>query len=224
MIGLSKPVVSPQFNTRHLGEVLIITAKAMGGSIADAFPWDDYETCLEETLAEKWDTLMETGVWVQADTDPIADSIQLAGLDAPSVQAEGDVNSFPLLLVPYDSIKLTSGYIGEAPFMIKAVADTVIKGMDGFIEINPQTASAVGLGDGDRATLTTPRGEAQVSVHLFQGIQPGVLAMARGLGHTAYDGFLAGKGVNVNELIGPVEDPSTGLDAAWGIRAKLVKA
>lgn len=224
MIGLSKPVVSPQFNTRHLGEVLIMTAKTMGGSIADAFPWEDYETCLEETLAEKWDTLMETGVWVQADTDPVAGSIQLAGLDAPAVQAEGDVNSFPLLLVPYDSIKLTSGYIGEAPFMIKAVADTVIQGTDGFIEINPQTASAVGLGDGDRAALTTPRGEALVRVHLFEGIQPGVLAMVRGLGHTAYDGYLAGKGVNVNELIGPVEDPSTGLDAAWGIRAKLVKA
>lgn len=224
MIGLSKPVVSPQFNTRHLGEVLILTAKAMGGSMAEAFPWGDYETCLEETLAEKWDTLMETGVWVQADTDPIADRLQLAGMDAPAVQAEGDVNSFPLLLVPYDSIKLTSGYVGEAPFMIKAVSDTVIKGTDGFIEINPRTANAVGVREGERARLTTPRGEAQVRVHLFEGIQPGVLAMARGLGHTAYDGHLAGKGVNVNELIGPVEDPSTGFDAAWGIRAKLVKA
>jgi hypothetical protein len=224
MIGLSKPVVSPQFNTRHLGEVLIVTARAMGGSIADAFPWDDYETCLGETLAEKWETLMETGVWVQADTDPVADTLQLAGMDAPAVQAEGDVNSFPLLLVSYDSIQLTSGYVGEAPFMIKAVADTVIKGTDGFIEINPQTASAIGVREGERATLTTPRGEARVSVHLFDGIQPGVLAMVRGLGHTAYDGYLAGKGVNVNELIGPVEDPSTGFDAAWGIRAKLVKA
>jgi anaerobic selenocysteine-containing dehydrogenase len=224
VIGLSKPVVSPQFNTRHLGGVLIETAQAMGGSIAEAFPWDDYESCLEETLAEKWDTLMETGVWVQADVDPVADRLELSGLDAPAVQAEGDVNSFPLLLVPYDSIKLTSGYIGEAPFMIKAVADTVIKGRDGFIEINPQTASAAGVRDGERATLTTPRGEAQVRVHLFEGIPPGVLAMVRGLGHTAYDGYLAGKGVNVNELIGPVADPSTGFDAAWGIRAKLVKA
>ena len=65
VIGLSKPVVSPQFNTRHLGETVILAAKAMGGSIADAFPWDDYETCLEATLAEKWDALMEEGVWVE---------------------------------------------------------------------------------------------------------------------------------------------------------------
>ena len=33
----------------------------------------------------------------------------------------------------------------------------------------------------------------------------------------------AGKGVNINELIGPAEDPLSGHDAAWGIRAKLAK-
>ena len=48
--------------------------------------------------------------------------------------------------------------------------------------------------------------------------------MVKGLGHTAYDGFLAGKGVNINDLMGPAEDPSSGYDAAWGIRAKLAKA
>ncbi len=224
VIGLSKPVVSPQFNTRHLGATLIKLAKAMGGTIAGSFPWGDYETCLEETLAEKWDALMEDGVWAETDMDPIAETAQLGGIDAPAVQAEGDVNSFPLLLVPFDSIQLTSGYIGEAPFMIKAVADTVIKGKDGFVEVNPQTAGAAGLREGDMATLTTPRGEARLRVHLFEGIKPGVVAMVRGLGHTAYDGYLAGKGVNVNELIGPVEDPSSGHDAAWGIRAKLAKA
>ncbi|WP_319404931.1 menaquinone reductase molybdopterin-binding-like subunit QrcB [uncultured Desulfosarcina sp.] len=224
VIGLSKPVVSPQFNTRHLGETLIMTAKAMGGSMADAFPWDDYETCLEETLAEKWDVLMEEGVWVETDIVPVADTVRLAGMDAPAVQAEGDGNSFPLMLIPYDSIRLSSGYIGDPPFMIKTVANTVIKGKDGFVEINPRTAAAAGLSEGSMAKLTTPRGEARVRIHLFEGIQPGVIAMARGLGHTAYDGYLAGKGVNVNELIGPVEDPSSGHDAAWGIRAKLAKA
>jgi anaerobic selenocysteine-containing dehydrogenase len=224
IIGLSKPVVSPQFDTRHLGETLISAAKAMGGSIADAFPWDDYETCLEETLAEKWDALMEAGVWTETDITAVADSVRLAGMEGPAVQAEGDVNSFPLLLVPYDSIRLSSGYIGDTPFMIKTVADTVLKGKDGFVDVNPQTANAAGLSEGAAATLTTPRGEARVRINLFEGIQPGVIAMPRGLGHTAYDGYLAGKGVNVNELIGPVEDPSSGYDAAWGIRAKLAKA
>jgi hypothetical protein len=48
--------------------------------------------------------------------------------------------------------------------------------------------------------------------------------MPRGLGHTAFDAYLSNKGVNVNQLIGAVEDPITGLDAAWGIRASLSRA
>lgn len=221
VIGLNKPVVSPQFNTRHLGQTVITMAQAMEGAIAEAFPWDDYETCLEETLSEKWDALMEEGIWIESDVDTLSDDVQLAGTDAPAVEAEGDVNSFPLLLIPYDSMRIASGSIGDPPFMIKSVPDTVIKGEDGFVEIHPQTASAQGLSEGDVATLTTPRGQARVRIHMFDGIMPGLVAMVRGLGHTAFDKFLANKGVNINTLIGPVEDPSSGHDAAWGIRAKL---
>ncbi len=224
VVGLSKPVVSPQFNTHHLGETLITTAKMMGDTIAGAFPWEDYETCLKETLGNKWDSLMETGVWEDSDVNTVAKKVKPAPLDTKIVTAEGDVNSFPLLLVPYDTIRISSSYIGSTPFMVKTVADTIIKGKDGFVEINPQTAEANGLKEGTIATLTTPRGGARVRIHLVHGIQPGVIAMVRGLGHTAYDGYLADKGVNINDLIGPVEDPSSGLDAAWGIRAKLDKA
>jgi hypothetical protein len=48
--------------------------------------------------------------------------------------------------------------------------------------------------------------------------------MVRGLGHSAYDQFLAGKGVNYSALCASVEDAASGHDAAWGIRAKLSKA
>ena len=48
--------------------------------------------------------------------------------------------------------------------------------------------------------------------------------MPTGLGHLGNDEFLDGKGVNYNQLVGPVEDPGTGLDKVWGIRAKLAKA
>jgi anaerobic selenocysteine-containing dehydrogenase len=108
--------------------------------------------------------------------------------------------------------------------MTKTVGDDVLLGNDGFVEVNPKTADAAGLGEGQAAVLSTPRGQARVRIHLSEGIMPGLVAMPRGLGHTAYDDYLAGKGVNVNTLIGPVEDPASGLDAAWGIQAKLAKA
>ncbi|MBF0204000.1 MAG: molybdopterin-dependent oxidoreductase [Desulfamplus sp.] len=33
--------------------------------------------------------------------------------------------------------------------------------------------------------------------------------------------YIGGKGINVNDLIGPVTDPVSGLDVAWGIRARI---
>jgi len=92
------------------------------------------------------------------------------------------------------------------------------------VEINPKTARKLKLSEGKRARLETPRGAAFVRVHLSERVGPGMIALPRGLGHTAYDDYLAGKGVNINEIIGPVPDPISGLDAAWGIRAKMSKA
>ena len=63
----------------------------------------------------------------------------------------------------------------------------------------------------------------KVKIYVSQGIGEGIISFPRGLGHTAYDKYLADKGVNFNELIGPVEDPASGLDVAWGIRASLTK-
>jgi anaerobic selenocysteine-containing dehydrogenase len=239
IIGLSKPVVDPQFNTKYTGDVIIHLAKSLGGFIADAFPWENYEACLKETLGDRWDNLVENGYWIDSEFTALgweegfetastrfeftSDDINALSRYFP-VKPQGDEASFPLVLIPYDSMRLAGGFIGDPPFVIKTVEDTVLKGKDIFVEINPATAGKLGLSEGRYAKLTTPKGSAKVKVHLFDGIMPGIVAMPSGLGHTAYDKFLAGKGININQLIGPVEDSSSGHDAAWGINATLVKA
>jgi anaerobic selenocysteine-containing dehydrogenase len=238
-IGLAKPVVEPQHNTKHVGDVIIQMAKELGQNIGAAFPWEDYRACLEETLGDKWDTLVEEGYWVNDEfSSPdwanafetrsakfeFTNSDITALADYHPIKPEGDVTLYPLMLVPYDTLRLSSGYAGSPPFLIKALEDTILKGDVVLVEINPETAKAVGLSDGQNARLTTPKDSVSVKVHLSNGIMPGVIAIPRGLGHTAYDRFLAGKGVNYNQVSSPVEDPASGHDAAWGIQAKLSKA
>jgi anaerobic selenocysteine-containing dehydrogenase len=226
MVMLAQPAVEPQFNTRHTGDVVISLAGAVGGSVADAFTWENYAACLQEILGDSWDSLQEQGYVVNEGSALATDltALNFSGVDAGGVALEGAEGDFPLIFTPYDSLRLTSGYIGDTPFMMKTVEETILKGNDSLVEINPATAKKAGLRAGDAAVIETPRGRAKVRVHLYDGIRPGLIAMPRGLGHTAYDKYLADKGVNVNELIGPVEDPASGLDAAWGIRAKLSKA
>ena len=239
IIGLVQPVVEPLFNTRHTGDVMIQIARAMGRHISGAFPWESYEACLEETLGDVWDTLTQQGYWLDEEfaapgwdrmfeTDSSRFEFVNAEIDGlpgyNPVKPEGDETHYPLVLIPYDSMRLNTGDMASPPFLVKAVDDTILLGNDVLVEVNPATAKELGLKRGDLAKLATPKGEARVRVYLFEGIMPGVVGLVRGLGHTAFDRYLAGKGVNYNALSVAVIDVATGHNAAWGIRARLSRA
>jgi len=247
IIGLAKPVVKPVYDTRHIGDTFINMAGALGGFVAQAFPWKNYEAFLTESMGNQWEELNQKGR-IEIDhslPDPMAFAFNTtsakfefyptarsterqAGDSAlptfTPVPIEGDPNRFKLTLIPYDAMRLAGGDIANVPFLTKILDDTVLKKQTGFVEINPATAKKLGFKEGDSAKLATPKGEAMVRVHLFEGIMPDVIAMPRGLGHTAYSDYLSGKGTNVNALMGSVEDPTSGLDMAWGIRASLTRA
>ncbi|SMD03554.1 Anaerobic selenocysteine-containing dehydrogenase [Desulfocicer vacuolatum DSM 3385] len=223
--ALTRPMVSPLFDTRHPGDSVLSLAAAMEGSVAASFPWESYDACLEAVKAPVWKALSEKGSVVKEPVSLVKKiermDFSLLLNDTAVVAAEGDEATYPLVLMPVDNIRLT-GEIAASPFAVKTVSDKVLKGTDSFIEINPETADQLRLSQGDEVTLTTPVGSAIVKVNLFDGIMPGVLAMAHGLGHTmAENPYVGGKGVNVNALVGPVMDAISGLDAAWGIRAKI---
>ena len=240
VISLVQPAVEPRYNTRHVGDVVIQLAKELGHTIGAAFAWDDYNSCLEETLGDRWDGLIEDGFWVDdsysgtqwADAfETDSTQFEFTNKDIRTLAAyepikpEGDEAAYPLLLLPSDSMRLNSdGQPGTPPFMMKALEETILTGNDVLVEINPATARQLGLREGRSVNLSTPRGSAVVKVRLTQGIMPGVIAVPRGLGHTGDNKFLDGKGINYNQLSAPVDDPASGHNAAWGIRSKLTKA
>ncbi len=247
LIGLCRPAVDPQFDTRHVGDAIIAIAGKLGGNTAAAFPWADYKACLRDTFGSRWDDLRQTGYWWNEAYQPssaesgfkttsgkfefVATALREYSKKSDAmmphyepIAPEGDASKFSLVLMPYDTLRLSSGYVGSPPFMMKSVPDTVLKGNVGLVGVNPETASSLGLTEGADAVIETPKGRAAVKVHLSAGVPPDCVFMPRGLGHSAYDDYLAGKGVNIYQLMGPVEDPVSGLDAAWGIRANLIKA
>jgi anaerobic selenocysteine-containing dehydrogenase len=234
ILGLSRPVVAPVFKTRHTGDVVIALARAVGGNVADAFGWKTYPECLQKTLGDMWSGLVKKGYladtgFAPAGFETAAGKFEFAGAEIAKLppyapyKAPGDEKSFPLLLVPYDTMRLAGGAIASPPYMVKAVEETVLTKNDVRAEINPETARKLGLSEDAEALLSTPKGSFRVRLNLFDGIMPDVIALPRGLGHTAYDRFIAGKGVNINALLASVEDRGSGFEAAWGIRAKLTK-
>ncbi len=233
LLQLCRPVTAPQFDTRHTGDVIIQIARALGGGVAAAFPWPDYESCLKQVLGGHFARLHKDGYLEgrvpELRFETASGRFEFINTEYKAKPAytpvipQGDKGVFPLVLTGYDSMRLAGGAVADSPFMVKSVDDTVLKKGDVLVEVNPHTAGQQGLAEGDAVVLATPAGRARVRVHLSHRVPPGMVAMPRGLGHTAYDPFIGGKGVNFNELIAPVPDPVSGLDAAWGIRASLTK-
>jgi len=132
-------------------------------------------------------------------------------------------SSYPLKMIPYNIINLTSDWLPTPPFLYKTIFDDQLLGNDSFVEINPKTASKYGLKQGDRVIIQSVKGEVQVRVNLSEGSMPGIVYMPMGFGHTAYDEFVRGKGVNPNDIIRTRKDPLSGHPLWSDTPVKLIK-
>jgi menaquinone reductase, molybdopterin-binding-like subunit len=141
--------------------------------------------------------------------------------ERPAVQ-EG-TEAYPLRLVPYEMINLASSWVPSPPFLEKTWLDNELRKDESFAEINPKTASENGLKEGDRVLVKSPSGEVKARLTLFEGAMPGIVYMPLGFGHTAYDEFLKGKGVNPNGIIRPGPDPLSGYPVWWNTPVRITK-
>lgn len=135
-----------------------------------------------------------------------------------------DTKAFPLRLVPYGIVNLSSSWISSPPFLYKTLFDHQLLKDKSFAMVHPKTAASLGLNQGDLATLQSPAGSATVRVNLFQGACPGTVYLLMGLGHTGYDAYQKNKGVNPNDLILAGRDPLNGDPVWWNTPVKLTKA
>jgi anaerobic selenocysteine-containing dehydrogenase len=280
--AVATPILQPQLNTRHTGEVLFAAAAGLGESVARALPWKSYQEYLQERVkglassgggavadrpgtkpwslkaeesvtanyvdgADLWKKLKAGHCWYDSPSNVMqgistaSGKVELAcrllmerGLVVkddgaylpqfiPPAQSGKD-SEFPLLLAGYPLLAIAGDYLPNPPFMTKTLFDTVLKHNDSFVEINPQTAITLGLRQGERVKLETPRAEATVLVNLTQRARPGTVYIPLGLGHKAYDEYIKNKGANASDLIGVQVDPVTGLGTVPAARAKLSRA
>ncbi|SMC23121.1 Anaerobic selenocysteine-containing dehydrogenase [Desulfacinum hydrothermale DSM 13146] len=275
--AVATPILSPQYDTKATGDVLLSLAKALGGTVAQSLPWKSYQDLLKLRAAQI--AQAGSGTLVDATFDPasVAPGAPLkpnfskasdvwrkltSGLcwvDAPqaldryatpssrlelacqgllaSVSANagdelfmahyaplnpsGDAGELPLLLITHRSLSLAPGYVPNAPFMNKLLPDDLLLQQDVFVEVHPSTGKKLGLRPKAKALLKTPRGEAAVRVRFAPTVPAGVIALPEGLGHTAYDEYVQGKGVNANAMVEVQLDPVTGLGTVWATRAQL---
>lgn len=278
--GLSAPVISPQQDVKHPGDVALELAALVGDKVKDALPWKKYEDLLkaqvqsiaeqgigavssaktsiadleEEAPAKNYKDgadllkqLQRGAIWyappaevselVETETGKprfVATVLEGVGVSPEKtelfmprhikVQPSGKAEEYPLLVMAYAVSYISPGYFPNSPLMMKNLWSFELKRNDGFVSINPVTAKELGFSEDMTAILETPQGKARVRIHVSPTVPPGLIAVVKGLGHWAYDEYVANKGVQVTALTEVQMDPVTALGVEGVTRARLVRA
>jgi molybdopterin-containing oxidoreductase family iron-sulfur binding subunit len=124
--------------------------------------------------------------------------------DVPAFDGTGD-----LTLLVHPSPRFGGGEFANSPWM-QELPDPVSKiTWHSWLEMNPATAEARGIREGDIVTVASPHGSVEVPVWVYPGIREDAVALALGGGHTAMGRWATGSGVNALDLLpATAEQPS----------------
>ena len=229
--GLMQPTMQPRLDTKHLGDLLLETGRALGNDAASGWPQDEDFLAL---LRREWAALqpVQTAGREADDAGPAstfnqfwAESQQRGGtwesVDPVAVDLHPDLfgtsiavppgdDTRALTLVVYPSLHYYDGR-GANRSWLQEIPDPLMKTTwSSWVELAPATARAIGAEEGQVVTLESDDGTVDVSVLINPHLRDGVAAMPLGQGHTAYGRYATGRGVNPMVLLGAAPDTASG--------------
>jgi len=247
--AVSQPVVSPLYNTKETGDIILALAERMGAS--STLPWATMEEYLKyswqriyqrgdaQTRAQGfdafWTAVLKAGVYGETTNPGPAFNLDpeiIATIGVSPPEFSGAEDEFPFILHPYLSPNLYDGRGANIPWL-QELPDPMTSVVYGsWVEMNPTTAEQMGLVEGDLVDIISPHGQIQAPIYVYPAIMPDVIAMPIGQGHTEYGRYAKDRGVNPISILSPQIEPNTGSLAtsstrvsivATGRRVKLVK-
>jgi anaerobic selenocysteine-containing dehydrogenase len=232
-LSLRQPVVRPLGGAMQTGEVILHLARALGGSVAKALPWESYREAVASGLAkvpggagEVLALLESQGAWLAPPGEGVGRRSALADvtsfLQTDPIRsprpAAGETGRLPFVLVPFRGPGYAEGGIRHLTWLSElplAVGDP----WQPRIEISPQDARELGVVDGDRVVVESPLARVAMRAQVHEGIRPGVLGLP--LGGGAWP--VAGTESNPSDLLASLADEKTGQWFACATRASIGK-
>jgi anaerobic selenocysteine-containing dehydrogenase len=240
--ALAQPVVSPLYNTRATGDIILSLAQRLNPD--ESLPWSSMKEYLQQGWREIyqrgpgdqsaskksfesfWRAVLKAGVWGERThrkhkSFTLPRSV-LDDIDVPAPEFSGDSETYPFILYPYLSNTLHDGRGANLPWM-QELPDPMTSVVYGsWVEINPTTAEQMGLSEGDLVEVESPQGSVIAPVYVYPAIMPEVIAMPIGQGHGEYGRYARNRGTNPLQILTPHMDSRTG-SLAWGAtRVKIV--
>lgn len=238
-IGLAQPVVKPLYDTRAAGDVMLEVGRSIDEGVSTILS----HATIRDAIRSNWDALLSQqtrtneldwfeSAWIERLKEGgwwgPARRVQSPGRDrrAPRYEYEsalfdGDAVEFPFYFYPYPSLALGFGEGANLPWLqeMPDPLTTVVWGT--WAEINPKTAMARGIRQGDLIRVTSPHGSLDIPAVHFPGIRPDLIAVPIGQGHRTYGRYAANRGVNPLALLGALFDRETGRLATAATRVRI---
>jgi anaerobic selenocysteine-containing dehydrogenase/Fe-S-cluster-containing dehydrogenase component len=201
---LGQPVMQPVFPTLPLGDILLASVHAAGAS-SDTLPWENTQAAVEATWRELhaqrpeamsfdafWQQVREAGgVFTPAPTATVAlrPAIFNTPLQLPRQPAGLALAVFPHIFL-YDGRGADKPWLQEVPEPVSQIV------WNSWAEIHPATAARVGVAEGEVVEIRSAHGRIQTPAHLSEHVQPEVIAVPFGQGHSAYGRYATDRGAN----------------------------
>lgn len=164
--------------------------------------------------------------------DPLARGAAALGLAAagdevclPHFEAPLDAGEGELTLVPFRPITGRGALGTVSPMLLEMYGSPVLSGWETWAEVAPETAHELGVEEGDRVAIESPRGRIEATVKVEPGSTPGTIHVPLGLGRRGIGGAAEGVGANPLVLVAAGRDRLSGLLATAGtpVAVRLVE-
>ena len=237
VLGLARPAVEPLGEGHHVGDVILATATALGGSVAEDLPWTSFaalaQTRVDEELT-RWaastlpqiptttsEVLAQGGFFVPEPPGTAPPGPTNPAPEATDPTFDGDAGRFPFKLQPFESIKFGDGRGANRPWLQELPDPLSTVMWDSWAELSPADATALGIGDGDRLRIESPSGSIEVAAVIDPAVRPGLVGVPRGLGYRDYGRYARGRGVNPLDLAGELEVAGQAVSAWAATRVRI---
>ena len=240
VVSVAPPAVLPLHETRAMPDVLLDLAHQLGGNLATALPWKTYDDAIQadfaalykakgskdaKTADDFWSNAQQQGGWwgpEEAAAPSANGSKSAAGpMKYAAAQFDGNESEFPYHLMPFPSQMLYDGSLASLPWMQEA-PDPMSTAMWGtWVELNPATASKLGIKQADLVEVASQHGTLQAPAMITPGIAPDVVAMPIGQGHENFTRYASNRGANPISILAPVSVAGTDALAWAATRVKI---
>lgn len=237
VVSSQQPVVGPFHDVRPTGDVLLTATKGIPAA-AMALPWTDEVAFIKEKISAlprgaqggedaevRWARFLQHGGWwPETAPESVLPEVALRGpIEVAPVTFEGDQAEYPFYLHLYLSVLLGDGRGASLPWLQGAPDPLTTVAWQTWVEINPVTAQALGVEDGDIVRVESPHGALEAPVYVFPAIRPDTIAIPVGQGHSDSGRYARERGAHALHLVGAAADEE-GTTFTWAnVRVKIAK-